>query len=219
MSATISQEQDQFLIDQLGEYRHLMTNPDIPDARKQRASDAIKEVYGKLAKLNDSRGLISHVNEYVRAEFIRRHHANEHPDIEPRKQPLCNCGLSREVCEVQRGEVPSAIHTVDLKYLSSEDPQDAIREYLQNHPGDVVVSEAVADYRDLRSEIYATLSQIIQMLLGGSDSGRSQAREGASANPDDERHNKKRDAVDAAREQSERARAVADGGSDSEGGK
>lgn len=126
----------------------------------------MKPVWAKLAKLQDPDGFINHVSEYVQEQYHRRHNAGEDPNVNRRGKPLCRCDRSRHVCEVKQGEVPSKIRTQDLMYLNKPDSRTLAREYVQEHSGDVVVREAMEDFRNLRADIYGELSDILAMMMG-----------------------------------------------------
>jgi hypothetical protein len=159
-------EQDRTLSDLLESYRHLQSDPNIPSERKRRASERMKPVWAKLAKLQDPDGFINHISEHVQREFQRRHHSGELRNDTRRGKPLCRCERPRHVCEVKQGEVPSKIRTQNLQYIQKPDSRTLAREYVQEHSGDVVVREAMESFRNLRADIYGELSDILAMMMG-----------------------------------------------------
>lgn len=162
-------EQDRTLSDLLEALRHQQADPATDPGRKRRASERMKPVWAKLAKLQDPDGFSNHLAEFVQQEHHRRHNSDADPNTTRRGKPLCRCSRSRHVCEVKQGEIPSKIRTLDLKFIHKPDAATLAREYVQEHSGDVVIREAVEDYRDLRADIYAELSDILAMLMGRED--------------------------------------------------
>ena len=161
-------EQDRTLSDLLETYRHLQSDPSVPDERKQRAAEQMKDVWANLAKLQDPDGFINHISEVVQREHQRRHNP-EDVDGHRRAKPLCRCDRPRHVCEVKQGEVPSKIRTQDLQYIQKPSSRVLARDYVQEHGGDVVVREAMESFRGLRASIYSELSSIIAMMMGKED--------------------------------------------------
>lgn len=158
-------EQDRTLSDLLETFRHLQSDPAVPDELKQRASERMKDVWADLAELQDPDGFINHVSEVVQREFQRRHNPGEVEGTR-RGEPLCRCERPRQVCEVKQGEVPSKIRTQNLNYIQKPSSRSLARDYIQEHSGDVVIREAMNSYRQIRADIYAELSQIIAMMMG-----------------------------------------------------
>lgn len=140
-------------------------------------------VWADLAKLQDPDGFVNHISEVVQREHQRR----EDPDGEERRgTPLCRCDLSHHVCETKQGEVPAKIRTQDLQYIQKPSSRELARKYIQEHPGDVIIREAMESFRNLRANIYAELSSILALMMGAEppDSADAQdtrdaAREGA----------------------------------------
>lgn len=158
-------EQDRTLSDLLETYRHLQSDPHIPEERKQAAAERMKDVWADLAKLRDPDGFINHVSSTIQREHARRHNPAD-VNGSRRGKPLCRCDRSKHVCEVKQGEVPSKIRTQDLQYLSKPDSRTLARDYIQEHSGDVVVREAMESFRGLRADIYSELSSILAMMMG-----------------------------------------------------
>lgn len=177
-------QQDRTLSDLLESYRHLQSDRQIPDKRKRRAAERMKDVWAKLAKLQDPDGFINHLSEYIQKQYERRHHHSDRPDLTRRGKPLCRCNRPRHVCEAKEGVVPSKIRSQDLEYLETSDSRTLARQYIQEHPGDVVVREAMEDFRQLRAEIYSELSEILVMLRGGNLSGAEDSGGGDSESSD-----------------------------------
>lgn len=212
-SATIQnvQEQDRTLSDLLETYRHLQSDPNLEDARKREAAERMKNVWSKLAILQDPDGFINYVSDYVQREFNRRHKATEDNNIKRRGKPLCRCSRARHVCEAKQGLVPSKIRTQDLKYFNSPDSRTLAREYVQEHEGDVVIREAMESHRNLRAEIYAELSDIIAMMMGRDE---LEDGEGASADGHAVASEQRDPSATSDQKQSHAPEASADGGAD-----
>lgn len=181
-------QQDRTLSDLLESYRHRQSDPTIPDERQREAAERMKSVWAKLAKLQDPDGFINHLSEYIQGEYERRNLDDPPKGVEKRRKPLCRCDRSRHVCEVKQGEVPSKIRTQDLTYIPKPGSRELARQYVQEHAGDVVVREAMEGYRNLRSEIYAEVSDILAMMMGATtateDTDASEGADGASAGGD-----------------------------------
>lgn len=183
-------QQDRTLTDLLESYRHRQADDRIPDERKRRAAKRMKPVWAKLAKLQDPNGFINHLTAYIQEQYQRRHNHEDEPGLKRRAKPLCRCNRPKHVCEAKRGVTPSKIRTQNLQYVPTADPQDLAREYVQSHPGDVVVREAMKTFRELRAEIYAELSDILAMMMGADE-------------PEDDGEDTPTDAPDAASEPSD----------------
>lgn len=162
-------EQDRTLSDLLSEYRHLKDDPGVPTERKERADELMKPVWERLAVLQDPDGFMTFVSDYIQTAYQRRNHVSSEDDAERRTKPMCRCDLPRHVCESKQGEVPSEMRTQDLKYIHKPGPRSLARDYIQEHSGDVVVREAMREYRNLRADIYASISGILVLMRGGPD--------------------------------------------------
>lgn len=182
-------QQDRTLSDLLETYRHLQSDPEISDVRKQRAAKRMEGVWADLAKLQDPDGFVNHISEVVQREHRRR---EDPPEGEERRaKALCRCDLSHHVCETKQGEVPSKIRTQDLQYIQKPSSRELARKYVQEHPGDVIIREAMESFRNLRADIYSELSSILAMMMGAEDSdtpsdsdGVQDTRDAASERPD-----------------------------------
>lgn len=159
--------QDRTLSDLIESYRHIQSDPSISRERKREASERMTDVWSKLARLQDEDGFVTHLSDHIAREHHRRSESGS--EGRTRRKPLCRCGMSRHVCEVKKGEVPSHIRTQSLSYLSSPDPRANAREYVQSHSGDVVVREAMDEYRELRANIYSELNAILAYLRGNDE--------------------------------------------------
>lgn len=161
-------------MDLLETYRHLQSDPTIPDERQARAAERMKDVWAKLGKIQDPDAFTNHLTEHIRDAYNARHNHGDRPDLERRAKPLCRCTRSRHVCEVKRGEVPSKVRTLDLTYIETSDTRSLAQSYVEEHTGDVVVGEAIEEFRGLRADIYSEVNELIVMLRSGrgaTDSG------------------------------------------------
>lgn len=175
--ATPLTETDRQIADLMESYRHYKTDPRIPEPAKEDAAERMRPVWEKIAILQDPHGFTSHLADEI--DRARRERARG-----DRKRPLCRCEQPRHICDAKQGEVPRKIRARDYEYLSSGNPRQNAREYVQEHPGDVIVREAMESYRNLRTDIYQRMNAILidlRAAIGADDGSPSDGGEDAPA--------------------------------------
>lgn len=126
---------------------------EVADELRERYLDAQRRMH----RLDDEDGFRRYLRAYVQEEY--RKHSENHETSGDRLEPLCEC--KGAPCELQKGDIPDALKDWGSMYGPSPNPDRLVLQYSEQHPEELVLTEARNSWHNRFADIEEEYLEII----------------------------------------------------------